>query len=74
MKIRSAAVVVALCLLLVGSCAPSESVETKSDDIKRWHDDKYKVTCWVYSGIGFAGRPAAGISCLPDSLLEELDE
>lgn len=57
----------ALCLLLLATCASAEQVTPNVEVI---HDDKRAVTCWVYSGYYYKG----GISCIPDSQLQAGNE
>ena len=35
-------------------------------EVRRFHDDEKKVTCWIYEGTY-----KAGISCIPDAQLKD---
>lgn len=51
-----------LILLLLTGCNPQlQSGTTASPDVSTVHDDKYNVTCWIYSY-----SYQVGISCIPD--------
>lgn len=63
----------AIALMLVAGCTSLPDSETVGsggfNGAKRFHDDKFAVTCWVV--LSEDNLHYAGISCLPDSVVVE---
>ena len=50
------------------SISKGDGDEFTTTDVTRYRDEKYRVTCWVYTGY-----KKGGISCLPEAGLHELE-